>query len=162
MAEARDSGAGPLAARDEGTFEIIVMDAPGFDITTTSLPDAVLEQGYDATVAADGGLPPYDWKIVGNLPDGLIDNIDQTTWELQIVGQASVVGTFPLLFEVTDSRGRNTSKALAVRVLEAAPVMVTPPDDGGCTCVTPASDGLGLGLGLFGLLGLALFVRRRR
>jgi len=42
------------------------------EITTISLPDAVVDELYSATLEATGGTTPYTWAILnGNLPDGL-------------------------------------------------------------------------------------------
>jgi Putative Ig domain len=41
-------------------------------VTTSSLPNAAIGTGYNATLAAEGGQPPYTWSISsGSLPAGL-------------------------------------------------------------------------------------------
>ncbi|MGA7313783.1 MAG: RHS repeat-associated core domain-containing protein [Silvibacterium sp.] len=40
-------------------------------ITTSSLPNGTVSQGYTATLNATGGTPPYTWSLTGTLPAGL-------------------------------------------------------------------------------------------
>jgi hypothetical protein len=50
------------------------LPAPGFHITTTSLPSATLGAQYSVQLGATGGATPYRWKVVprsGKLPKGL-------------------------------------------------------------------------------------------
>ncbi len=41
------------------------------EILTTNLPDAVVNQYYNLSLAASGGNGNYQWKMAGTLPDGL-------------------------------------------------------------------------------------------
>ncbi len=45
--------------------------ALGFRITTTSLPGATLGVAYSQPIMAAGGVAPYKWKKLSNLPKGL-------------------------------------------------------------------------------------------
>ena len=50
---------------------LTVQSAP-LSITTTSLPNAVLNASYSSTLAAIGGTTPYSWTLAsGTLPTGL-------------------------------------------------------------------------------------------
>ncbi len=147
--------AGAAAARDVAAFEIVVSDTEGFNIVTESLPGAFKEEGYDESVAALGGRPPYQWRIVeGRLPDGLVSSVNPVSNEFRIAGAPSVVGDYNLLVEALDTQGRTARRALAVRVVErpAAPVVT---DEGGCSSTGDANA-----LGLLLLLGLVPFRRR--
>ena len=43
-----------------------------FQVVTTALPDARLEQPYEARIEVKGGTPPYAFELAqGDLPDGL-------------------------------------------------------------------------------------------
>ncbi len=159
---ARDSGIGPAAATDTNTFVIDVVNTDGFSITTSELPEGVVGQGYEGTIEASGGLPPYTWTIrEGRLPDGLLASTN-SEGRYQIAGQPMESGLTSLLVEVRDSQSRTAVRALALSVLETAPVIIDPNmDDEGCSC-TASESRTGYGWAVLGLLGVALLVRRRR
>lgn len=162
--EARDAANGGIAARDVNTFVLTVLDTDGFEIVTDNLPEGVLEEGYDESIAANGGLPPYEWTIIeGRLPEGLLASTDQNTNEFRIAGQPTESGTSNLLIEAQDAQGRRTQRAFSLVVLDSRPVVVDPnPPEDGCTCVTNTDRGLGAGWLAFALVGLVLVRRRRR
>ncbi len=166
VVEARDASPGNLAARDVGTFELVVNDntAGDFSIVTENLEDAVVGEGYDATIMAMGGVQPYSWQVVeGRLQDGLLASVNPTTGEFMIAGAPEEASTSNLLVSVTDAQGRVVFKAFVLRVLETAPVTpgdgLTTDGGGGCVCVqtTPSPWS---GLLLLGLIGL-IVIRRR-
>lgn len=163
LVEARDSGNGGVAARDINAFELEVQDTEGFSISTTTLPDAYLDQGYDQSIAATGGEAPYTWRVTeGRVPTGLVTSANPTTNEFRIAGQPTEPGVFNFLLAVSDVGGRTTQRAFALRVLEQAPPSTLPtnPDDG-CSCNSHPSRGAS-GLGLSGVLLLVLGLSRRR
>ena len=52
--------------------DFVVAPAP-LKILTTSVPTAVVQAPYSATLNAQGGIAPYTWKVAsGQLPSGLI------------------------------------------------------------------------------------------
>jgi MYXO-CTERM domain-containing protein len=160
--EARDSVAG-TAARDVNTFELVVNDVEGFTIGTETLPFAYLNDGYDVRVIATGGAQPYTWSVDGDLPPGLATSANPSTNELVIAGQPTQLGQYTLTFRATDVEGRTTTRALAIRVIEAAPELPDMMmDDGGCGCSTSENRGSfgASGLALFALA--ALFLARRK
>lgn len=162
VVEARDSVTGGLSAKDVNTFVLVVEDVEGFDIITETLADGILEEGYDETIAAGGGLPPYDWTIVeGRLPEGILARTDPNTNEFRVAGQPAEPGRTNLLIRATDAEGRSTERAFTLLVLSARPVIVVAPVDEGCTCVTPESSTSPTWL-LAGLAGMLLILRRRR
>ncbi len=70
-------------------------------ITTTSLPSGTLSFGYDTTLGASGGVPPYTWSITsGSLPTGL----NPLAANGEISGQPTIVGTYPFTVQVSDSQ----------------------------------------------------------
>ena len=74
-------------------------------ITTTSLPDATLNQPYSATVTATGGVPPLKWSLSsGTLPKGLALG-SSTTDTVNITGKATVAGVSTVTVTVTDATG---------------------------------------------------------
>jgi len=68
-------------------------------VSTTSLPNAVKEIEYSATLTAQGGTPPYAWKAVsGQLPAGLTLSSAGV-----LSGKPSSTGEFDITVQVTDS-----------------------------------------------------------
>jgi hypothetical protein len=71
-------------------------------ITTTSLPDAVINTPYSEQLTAAGGVPPYTWALVaGTFPDPAL-SLDPSTG---IISGTPTTLAFPtsLTFQVTDS-----------------------------------------------------------
>ena len=108
-----------LSAFSSYTLEI--RDVCGI-ASTGGLPGGVLNQPYQASVAVDGGVPPYRFSLVaGPLPSGLV----MTSWGV-VQGTPREVGSFPLTVEVVDSTGCGFSFPLVLDV--ACPlIFVIPP-----------------------------------
>jgi Putative Ig domain len=80
-------------------------------ITTTSLPDATLNQPYSATVTATGGVPPLKWTLSsGTLPKGLALG-SSTTDTVNITGKATEAGVSTVTVTVTDATGASSTSA---------------------------------------------------
>lgn len=157
VVEARDSAAGQQNATDVNAFEIEVMDSGGVTIITDSIPDAVVNEGYDVRIVAEGGSMPYEWTIEGDLPHALLGDVNPMTGEYRIAGRAEQIGVSNLLVGVTDSQGRSASRALSLRVVEPS---AAGGEGGGCGCnETDADDGATGFMAL--LLGAGLLLRRR-
>jgi hypothetical protein len=61
----------------DGCFKVTAVP---LSITTSSLPDASIGVPYSATLQANGGTPPFSWKVVtGTLPAGLTLNKNSGT-----------------------------------------------------------------------------------
>ncbi len=162
VVQARDSGAG-RPARDSNTFELTVVDPGGFRIKTATIADAIVDEGYDVTIEAEGGLPPYEWTLVeGRLPPGLLSSINTVNNGLRIAGQPTEVGTSNLLVRVRDRQGREALQAFALTVVEPPPPPLEQPKDEGCACSGTAEPSPQGALAILALLGLTAFRRRRR
>ncbi|HJQ25953.1 MAG TPA: putative Ig domain-containing protein [Blastocatellia bacterium] len=86
------------------------------EITTESLPDAVVGQDYARALQAAGGSTPYRWAITGGrLPDGL-----QLSNDGNITGRPTTPGTANFTVQVTEQSGQTASKALTIDI-EAPP-----------------------------------------
>ena len=83
------------------TFSITIITAGPLVITTTSLPNGVTAQGYNAPVQASGGVAPLTWSITGGLlPPGLILNPSTGV----IAGTPQRVATSTFTIRVADSQ----------------------------------------------------------
>jgi hypothetical protein len=82
-------------------------------VATSSLPAALLDVPYSVSLAAVGGTEPYTWSLgpLASLPDGL-----SLTAAGEVVGAASVAGTYALDARVTDAASRSASALLDLSV----------------------------------------------
>ncbi len=90
------------------TLEITAAPVVTFEIVTTSLPAAQVNQAYSAEVSATGGVLPYTWSATG-LPPGLV--IDSGSGVIS--GTPTAIGVASVVFVVTDSAGASAKKGLA-------------------------------------------------
>lgn len=149
---ARDTTVGLLAS-DSNSFEITVLDAEGFEILTSMLPTGFVGEGYETTIEANGGLPPYTWEIIeGRLPEGLLGVVDDGTGTFRIAGQPVSMEVSNVIVEVTDAQGRQAVRAFGLRIDDPPDVIEDPA--GGCSCdaTAPARRGPSWLL-LFALVG---------
>lgn len=120
----RPEGAGV----DRGAFEYTT--SPPLSIVTTSLPEASVQQSYQAALVASGGTPPYGWRIVdGALPGGLALEATSGT----IAGTPDDFGEGHFTVEVEDSVSATASRDLTI-VVRGTMVEELTGDDGGCGC----------------------------
>lgn len=156
VVEVRDSGPG-LPAVDRATLVLEVLGDGSFTIVTETLPVGRVGQGYDAAVAAAGGLPPLSWSVAeGRIPDGMVVREDAQSAELRIVGQADAPVVANLLVEAVDTRGQRAQRAFVLQVEQ--PPAVEVPVETGCRCGgEPGGAGWALAAGL-----LLLWAARRR
>jgi hypothetical protein len=91
--------------------------APGspLSVSTATLPKAFVRQQYQFQLQAQGGFPPFQWRIAsGSLPKGMVLQGDGL-----LTGIPDEGGNFPFTVTVTDS-GRpahERNQALLLRVL---------------------------------------------
>jgi hypothetical protein len=159
--EAVDTAAPGASERDDKAFELAVNAAPGLQIATDTLPDAVLGQGYDQSIHASGGNPPYRWTItMGRLPDGLASSTNPMTFDFRIAGQPTAAGVASLLVHVIDGAGATADHAFAIRVID-----VPGPTSSKSGCHCRDADGGERGpaapwIGAWMVLGVILLKRR--
>ncbi|MHC4712533.1 MAG: putative Ig domain-containing protein, partial [Planctomycetota bacterium] len=116
------------AAYDIGCYEYVEA-IPNLVITTTSLDDGVVGEGYSQTCQATGGVTPYSWAVVtGSLPAGL--SLNSSTGEIS--GTPTSAGTSNFTVEVTDSQGTPDSdtQALSITIFEDLVVTTSSLPDG--------------------------------
>ncbi len=161
VVEAQDSAPTRRRARDSNAYDLKVVEVgDSFQISTDALELGKTRQSYRQTISAMGGTPPYEWQLIaGVLPLGIRAQTNLNTNDFDITGQTEEIGTYNLLVEVTDSRGRKTKRAFALRMQE--PDFELPPGQPGCRCQGSASENFAP----FWLLAFVLVpwaLRRRR
>ena len=107
-----------------GSTTLTVQAAP-LVITTMSLPNGVSNTVYTTTLAASGGIIPYNWSIInGTLPAGLTLNSGSGV----ISGTSTVSGTFNFTVQVSDAGSHTASKTLSMTITSILAVVTLWPD----------------------------------
>lgn len=98
-----------------GTAAVSISAGPG--VATSALPNARRNTGYDLTLQASGGAPPFTWSLLsGVLPPGM-----DLTSQGRLQGTPTQEGSFNLTIRVVDSSGTvGAPRTLALRVCPAA------------------------------------------
>ncbi len=87
--------------------------ASDLQIQTQPLPSASIGRPYTATLQANGGTPPFQWKLTkGTLPPGI--NFQTASGSLS--GTPTAAGDYNFTISVTDSARNNTSGNFIIRV----------------------------------------------
>jgi hypothetical protein len=87
-------------------------------ITTSSLPAALVNHAYSATLAASGGVSPYTWSVAtGALPTGL--SLASTG---QLTGTPTATGAFSFALKVSDSASHSATQSFSITVNSSASV----------------------------------------
>jgi hypothetical protein len=91
-------------------------------ITTTSLPNGVVNQGYSASLSGSGGTTPYTWSVSPALPANLSLNASTGA----ITGTPAAQGTTSLTFTLHDSStpSQSVQQTLSLTIA-AAPAVLT-------------------------------------
>ena len=85
-------------------------------ITTTSLQAADQYSGYNQTVAANGGVPPYSWSVGSGLPPGNNQGLSIGSTTGAISGTPNATGNYSFTVTVTDSTHVSAMKGLSITV----------------------------------------------
>lgn len=94
------------------SFQLIVRTSPVF-VTSNTLGEGLIGEYYQARLAAQGGVPPYEWQVLSSaLPDGLV--FDSTTGSISGEPTAFYKGT--LRVKVVDSVESSDSADLPLEI----------------------------------------------
>ncbi|HZK05381.1 MAG TPA: putative Ig domain-containing protein [Actinomycetaceae bacterium] len=99
---------------DSVSAEVVLSVVEPLLITTTSLPVGSVDQPYEATLTAEGGVPPASWTALGLLPEGLGLAATGT-----ITGTPTSAGSTTVTFMATDLEGREATADLTFDISEA-------------------------------------------
>lgn len=104
------------------TIAVAAPPPPQFDITTTTLPQAIVGANYHAQLSAAGGTTPYNWSITsGALPSGI--RLDGGAGTL--TGTPTTAGSFPFTARAADGAARAAERALTIVVAPPPVAIVT-------------------------------------
>ncbi|MGA2879238.1 MAG: putative Ig domain-containing protein [Bryobacteraceae bacterium] len=101
---------------NSGGFTTVLTGGYTYDIAiaTSTLPDGVAGISYSQTLAAEGGVEPYHWSVVGgNLPSGL--HLNSSTGAI-IGAPAANYGTFPFTVQASDSSPQPLSATTSLSI----------------------------------------------
>ncbi|MFN8391775.1 MAG: putative Ig domain-containing protein [Bdellovibrionota bacterium] len=90
-------------------------------VLTQAMQDGFEGSPYQFSLAAEGGVPPYQWSISGVLPTGL----SMTSAGL-ISGSPATFGEFVVTLVVTDSQQQEARRSARIRIQVADPAEPTP------------------------------------
>ena len=91
-------------------------------ITTKTVPDAVVGSAYNQTISVNGSQDPNTWSMsAGSLPPGL--SLGPSSGAL--TGTPTTAGTFSFTVRVVDRRGDDDTQALSIFVTSVPPLVIT-------------------------------------
>jgi hypothetical protein len=93
-------------------------------ITSSGISPGVVGVPYALTLSAEGGLPPYQWRLEGALPHGL--SLDGANGSIS--GTPTRTGSFPIQVVVADANSNAATESLTL--LTARAHAVTGSNDG--------------------------------
>jgi hypothetical protein len=101
-------------------FTLVVMPPP-LQITTSSVPDTVINTAYNKTLTSSGGAAPIVWALVGGtLPPGLSLSAGGV-----ISGTSTTSGTFLFTVQASDSAMQAATRQFTINVSATPLVLVT-------------------------------------
>jgi hypothetical protein len=108
---------------------VFTITAAQISIQSVTLPTAAANAAYSFTFTASGGLAPYTWNILDQLPPGLTLRPSGL-----LTGSTSSLGTFSFTVQVRDSAQSSSTRTVQL-VVSASLLIAT-------TALAPASEGV--------------------
>jgi hypothetical protein len=101
-------------------FTLLVV-APALLITTAATPNGLVGVAYSASLAATGGVLPYNWSVVqGSLPGGLTLGGNGA-----LSGTPTAAGTFTFVAQVQDAQPVSATRTFSIIILAAVKIATT-------------------------------------
>ncbi len=103
------------------TLVLLAFTMPAFasdvKITTSSLPNGVVEKAYSEKIDASGGCTPYTWSIKsGSLPTGLRAEESSSTTSYVISGTPTTVESSTFTVEVVGCGGHASTESYSLKI----------------------------------------------
>jgi Calx-beta domain-containing protein/putative Ig domain-containing protein/beta-propeller repeat-containing protein/List-Bact-rpt repeat protein len=100
------------------TWVTAIFDLPApitpLALASTIVPEGEVNNGYNAAVAATGGVPSYNLTVVkGSLPPGLVLK------GLQLIGTPVDAGKFKFTLQLTDSNNVSVTRPFTIRIFKS-------------------------------------------
>ena len=84
-------------------------------VTTTALPNGVVESAYSNTLFEAGGVSPFTWSYTGSFPSGITGATTGT-----VSGTTCVAGNYSFTEKVTDKNLNYGTQALTLQITQAS------------------------------------------
>jgi hypothetical protein len=97
----------------------LTVNATGFRVTTTSLPDALVGTPYGQQLTTAGGTGPFKWAKKAKLPTGLTLS---ASGELSGTPSAKAIGPFTVEVTVTSATKATASASIPLKVDEVSAI----------------------------------------
>lgn len=111
-------GALALGCNDSKRSNVFPPPPPGFQVSTSTLPNGTDTQAYDTTLATANGQSPYTWAVVSGAPP---TGVTLGPTDGRLSGTITAPGTFNFRVRVTDGGGEQAERDLTILV-SAQPV----------------------------------------
>jgi hypothetical protein len=99
----------------EVSYQLTISSVVG--ITTTTLPNGVVDTSYSGVIGATGGCTPYKWAVVsGTLPNGVKATPSSSTTSLNFSGTPTTAGVSPFEISVTGCGGHVSEASYSVTI----------------------------------------------
>src|SRR4029077_17851288 len=99
-----------------------IVNNPHLSVTTSSLSSGQVQVSYSASLQATGGITPYTWSVLGQLPMGL--NLSSSSGIIS--GTPTVAGSFSFTIQVSDSAGATASAGFSITITTSQPPATAP------------------------------------
>jgi hypothetical protein len=126
-----DATLGTVPHTASGRFPITIAPAvPALTVTTSSLPNGVVNVAYAASLAASGGAAPYTWTLTG-LPAGVTASSAGV-----LSGAPTTAGNYTVKASVVDAAGMTAAQSYQITVAPP-PLVITTASAPSATVGTP-------------------------